>query len=153
MRSETSDGYPLPHGTPQATPRLPHWRPALSVGNAKLDEQHIILLEMGRNLLDTLMAPLQECHRLVGDLEDLLAESLEHDRYEEHILAVNGCPSLEHHHLSHERARALLTQLLGQVRTGEFDADALSQAIVDWMQHHIGEFDIPVKSYMKATAH
>lgn len=153
MRSESSDGYALPHGTPQATPRLPHWRPALSVGNAKLDEQHIILLETGRNLLEALAPPQQERYRLVSDLKNLLIESLEHDRYEENILATNGCPNLELHHQSHERARALLTQQLDQMQAGDFDSNALSHAIVDWMKHHIGEFDVPVKSYMRATTH
>ena len=55
----------LHHGKP-----VPQWSSGLSVGNAKLDEQHITLLELGRDLmrlLDTDPATKDQIH---GALED-----------------------------------------------------------------------------------
>jgi len=132
-------------------PELPHWSPALSVGNAKLDEQHIVLLEMGRNLLDGLVELPAALPRILIELEDLLLASLEHDAAEEHILAANGCPTLSDHRLSHTANRHRLERLLDAARQGDLDVAALRQAIQGWMHHHVNEYDLPVKAYMTPT--
>lgn len=147
MPEQTPD-LALPKEPTQSAHRLPHWRPALSVGNADLDAQHIVLLEMGRNLLDSLDETPPALGRAIGELDDLLSASLEHDTEEERILASNGCPSLDAHHLSHTITRARLKVLLDNARQGQVDAPALRHALLGWMQHHIGEFDLPVKAYL-----
>lgn len=137
-----------PLGSSAAAQQLPHWRPSLSVGNADLDEQHIVLLEMGRNLLDSLEDVPAALDRVVGELGDLLSASREHDSAEERILAANGCPTLDAHQLSHTITRLRLQVLLDDARRGQVDAAALRHALMGWMQHHIGEFDLPVKAYL-----
>jgi len=134
----------LHHGKP-----VPQWSSGLSVGNAKLDEQHITLLELGRDLmrlLDTDPAIKDQIH---GALEDIVRLSRLHDALEEKILEANGCPSLSEHKVVHLTARNQLANLLSDVSHGVVDKAVLSRLIADWMDHHIGENDLPVKDYLK----
>lgn len=128
---------------------IPKWSPELSVGNAKLDEQHITLLELGRDLmrlLETDSATQQQIH---GALEDIARQSRLHDAMEESILEANGCPTLAEHKAVHQAARSQLANLLADVARNTVNRPVLSGVIADWMGHHISENDLPVKDYMK----
>ncbi len=131
---------------------IPKWSPKLSVGNAKLDEQHITLLELGRDLmrlLDTGSATEAQIH---GALEDIVRQSRLHDALEESILEANGCPTLAEHKRVHQSARSQLASLLADLARSTVDKTALSGLIADWMGHHISENDLPVKDYMKQVS-
>ncbi|WP_296495427.1 hemerythrin domain-containing protein [Rhodoferax sp.] len=130
---------------------IPKWSPKLSVGNAKLDEQHITLLELGQDLLrvlDTKTATVVQIH---GALEDIVKLSRLHDALEESVLEANGCPTLAEHKVVHQSAQTQLATLLSDVARGIVDRPVLSGLIADWMGHHISENDLPVKDYMKHT--
>jgi len=140
-----------PKRTPNLKPgnTVPQWSPGLSVGNAKLDEQHITLLELGRDLmrlLDTKTATNVQIH---GTLEDIVRLSRLHDALEESILAANGCPTLSEHKAVHLTARNQLANLLADVSHSTVNRACLSSVIADWMAHHISENDMPVKHYLK----
>jgi hemerythrin-like metal-binding protein len=142
---------------PQFTPKqhrvkpIPKWSPSLSVGNAKLDEQHITLLELGRDLMRLLETATATPHQIHGALEDIVRQSRQHDSLEESILEANGCPTLAEHKLVHQAARSQLATLLADAARSALDRPVLSGLIADWMGHHISENDLPVKDYMKQT--
>lgn len=130
---------------------IPQWSSSLSVGNAKLDEQHITLLELGRDLMRLLEADGSTDVQIHGALEDIVRLSRLHDALEEKILETNGCPTLSEHQVVHQTARNQLANLLSDVSRSVVDRAVLSGLIADWMRHHISENDLPVKDYMKHT--
>ena len=140
-----------PKDTPQLNPRkpIPKWSARLSVGNAKLDEQHITLLELGRDLMRLLEAKASTKVQIHGALEDIVRLSRLHDALEETILEANGCPTLAEHKAVHLTARNQLASLLADVSHGVVDKAVLSGLVADWMAHHISENDMPVKDYLK----
>lgn len=131
---------------------IPKWSPQMSVGNAKLDEQHITLLELGRDLMRLLDTGATTEAQIHGALDDIVRQSRLHDALEESILEANGCPTLAEHKLVHQTARTQLATLLSDVARGTVDRPALSGIIADWMGHHISENDLPVKDYMKQVS-
>jgi hemerythrin len=134
---------------PHQEKTVPQWSSSLSVGNAKLDEQHITLLELGRDLmrlLDTEAATNAQIH---GALEDIVRLSRLHDALEESILEANACPALSAHKAVHQTARSQLAALLADVSRSAVDRSVLSGLIADWMGHHISENDLPVKDYLR----
>jgi hemerythrin-like metal-binding protein len=129
--------------------QIPKWSPRLSVGNAKLDEQHITLLELGRhllNLVETAPYPKDQVRRA---LQDIIGLSRKHDALEERVLEDNACPTLSEHKLVHEASRVVLTDLLSDASHHILNAAVLAHAITDWMSHHISENDLPVREYLK----
>ncbi|HEX5698765.1 MAG TPA: hemerythrin domain-containing protein [Rhodoferax sp.] len=139
-----------PHEPHRVKP-IPQWSSSLSVGNAKLDEQHITLLELGRDLLRLLDTGTATDAQIHGALEDIVRLSRLHDTLEESILEANGCPTLAEHKVAHQSARSQLANLLDDVSRSIVNRTVLSGLIADWMDHHISECDLPVKNYMKQT--
>lgn len=119
------------------------------MGNAKLDEQHITLLELGRDLMRLLETDASTGIQIHGALEDIDRLSRLHDALEEKILEANACPTLAEHKAVHLAARNQLANLLADASHGVVDKAALSRLIADWMGHHISENDLPVKGYLK----
>lgn len=130
---------------------IPKWSPSLSVGNAKLDEQHITLLELGRDLMRLLDTDTATDVQINGALEDIVRLARLHDALEESILEANNCPTLAEHKGVHRAARTQLDNLLADASRSILDRPVLSGLIADWMGHHISENDLPVKDYMKQT--
>jgi len=128
---------------------IPQWSPSLSVGNAKLDEQHITLLELGRDLMRLLEAKDSTDVQIHGALEDIVKLSRLHDALEEKILEANACPTLSEHKAVHLTAQNQLVNLLADVSRSVVDRAVLSRLIAGWMAHHISENDLPVKDYLK----
>lgn len=127
---------------------LLHWSPALSVGNAELDAQHIILLEIGRDLLELLVQSRSSPQHLCSLLNDFFVISNQHNALEENILARNGCPSLAEHRAAHQQAQSYLQVALDEAQTGCLDQAHLRHALSDWMQHHLSEMDLKVKQFL-----
>ena len=128
---------------------IPKWSPSLSVGNAKLDEQHITLLELGRDLMRLLDTDAATEVQINGALEDIVRLARLHDTLEENILEANNCPTLAEHKGVHRAAQTQLDNLLADASRNILDRPVLSGLIADWMGHHISENDLPVKDFMK----
>jgi hemerythrin-like metal-binding protein len=133
------------------SPRIPLWTPYLSVGNAKLDEQHITLLVLGQNLLRLLEMDQLRNDQIQCLLNDIAGLVSAHDALEESVLEENGCPTLAEHKATHDVARAKLASLISDVSKNSLDKAALSREIADWREHHIRENDLPVKKYLKTN--
>ncbi|MDO9145379.1 bacteriohemerythrin [Rhodoferax sp.] len=136
---------------PHRVKPIPKWSPSLSVGNAKLDEQHITLLELGRDLMRLLDTDTATEDQINSALEDIVRLARLHDTLEESILEANDCPTLAEHKGVHRAARTQLDNLLADASRSILDRPVLSGLIADWMGHHISENDLPVKDYMKQT--
>ena len=119
------------------------------MGNAKLDEQHITLLELDRDLMRLLETKSSTDIQIHGALEDIDRLSRLHDALEESILEANACPTLAEHKAVHLTARNQLANLLADVSHSTVNRACLSSVIADWMAHHISENDLPVKNYLK----
>lgn len=136
--------------TPDTT--NPIWAPGLSVGNAKLDEQHIMLLELGKHLLSLIENDSSSHEEIQAVLKDIAGLAREHDEMEEAVLEENGCPSLTEHKRLHEATRAELDDLLLDASRNIVDKAVLTRVITEWRSHHISKYDLLVKDYMKANS-
>lgn len=143
-----------PDKTHRKTPDtpIPVWEPSLSVRNAKLDEQHITLLELGTYLLSLIETHPSSNEQIHVVLKDIVGLSREHDAIEEDVLEENGCPSLAEHKMAHETARAELNDLLHDASHNIVDKAVLTRVITEWRSNHISEYDLLVKEYMKMNA-
>lgn len=130
-----------------------HWSPALSVGNADLDAQHIILLEIGREMLELLDRGGAAQQRLWSLLNDFFVISSHHDALEESILAENDCPSLPEHRAAHSQAKAHIHAALCEAAEQRLNHAHLRQALMDWMSHHLSEMDLKVKPFLRHHEH
>lgn len=133
--------------------QLLHWSPALSVGNADLDAQHIILLEIGRDLLELLHDGRASQQHLWSLLSDFLVISRHHDALEESILADNHCPSLSEHRAAHARAQEHIQTALLEAQEHCLQQEHLRYALTDWMKHHLSEMDLKVKPFLRHHPH
>jgi hemerythrin-like metal-binding protein len=132
-------------------PQIPIWTPYLSVGNAKLDEQHITLLVLGQNLLRLLQMDRLRNDQILCLLNDIAGLVSAHDALEESVLEENGCPTLAEHKATHEVSRAKLASLISDASNESLNRADLAREIADWKEHHIRETDLPVKQYMKTN--
>jgi len=135
--------------TVSATTQYPDWRSDFSVGQPELDEQHIVLLELGRQLLFALESGTQSDLHLQDILRDLVGLAAHHDRTEEAILAANGYPDLAAHQAAHAATQARLDALLRRSQTGELNRGELAKEITTWLDHLFEEIREPVREFLK----
>jgi hemerythrin-like metal-binding protein len=127
---------------------IAQWRPIASVGNPKLDEQHIVLLELGRTLLVSLETHGAKSPHLQDLLSDIANQFQWHIVLEEQILEANACPTLIEHRLEHKRSIETFLKLLADASQGRCDQTTVAKVINDWMTHHIIENDLPSARYL-----
>lgn len=129
-------------------PHIPQWSHTLSVRNARLDEHHIVLIELSKELIALVKrapptdAPILQALREFADL------ARRHDELEEGMLAANGCPTLDEHRAIHRLAEAELDRWMAAADSESLDRKALVDGLDGWMAHHLTETDMPVKGYM-----
>lgn len=130
-----------------------YWSPALSVGNADLDAQHIILLEIGRDMIELLDHGGAAQPRLWSLLNDFFVIANHHDALEEKVLAANGYPSLPEHRAEHVRAREHIHTALCEAAEQRLNQGRLRQALMNWMHHHLSEMDLNAKPFLRHHEH
>lgn len=141
---------------PRAALTLPEkslgdWTPRMSVRHASLDEQHIILLKLGQDLLDVIQRDRYDREEVGFILQDIIGLSEKHDALEESILQAKHYPQLAEHRQVHAEARAQVARLLTGFQQGTLDTRELARVIQDWRQHHIAENDQPIRDYLTLT--
>lgn len=129
-----------------------HWSPALSVGNADLDAQHIILLEIGREIIELLDRAGMAEQRLWSLLNDFFVISSHHDALEERILAQNGCPNLLAHQAAHTQTKEHIHIALCEAAEHCLNPAHLRYALIHWMGHHLSEMDLEAKPFLRHRA-
>ena len=131
---------------------IPVWAHGLSVGNPTLDAEHILLLELGRTLLELLHEDPVNPEQVLAYLEDIARTAAAHEAAEERILEANRCPTLEAHREDHRRSRATLAGLLRDAANGALHPETTTRLISEWMGHHVVETDLPVRQYLTRPA-
>lgn len=129
-------------------PYRPAWSHALSVRNARLDEQHIILMELSNELLELARSASSTDAAILQALTEFTDYARRHDALEEDLLAANACPTLEAHRAIHRAAEAELAGWMAAAATDTVDRKALAACFESWMAHHLTETDMPVKGYL-----
>jgi hemerythrin-like metal-binding protein len=127
---------------------LPQWSHVLSVRNARLDEQHIILIELSKELLALLQQAPPTDAPILAALREFADYARRHDELEEGLLAANGCPTLAQHRATHRAGEAALERWMSEAASDTLDRRALAIALDAWMAHHLTETDMPVKAYL-----
>lgn len=129
-------------------PHRPAWSHALSVRNARLDEQHIIMMELSNELLELLRDASSTDAAIVKVLTEFADYARRHDALEEGLLEANACPTLKAHRAVHRASEAELSGWLTAAATQMLDRKALAACFESWMAHHLTETDMPVKGYL-----
>lgn len=133
--------------------RLSPWSSALSVRNAQLDEQHIVLIELATELIARLTSGLPHSATISDLLADFVESVRHHDALEEVVLISNGCPHFQEHAQTHRKTEAQLLQSLERVHSTVYDHTELVAQLSQWMQHHLIELDMPVVGYLGSALH
>jgi hemerythrin len=127
---------------------IPIWHSGLCVRNPPLDAQHIIILELGRELLRVLeLQPICEESVLVL-LCDIAGVAHKHHVMEEEFLKANACPTLKSIVTAHSAVQDMLDGMIADVRQQSADLGALARQISAWMHVHIYETDMPVRAFL-----
>lgn len=114
------------------------WTESYSVGNALLDSDHRILMNLVNQLQDALETG--QSRDVLGSVVNVLAEYTEHHfRREEAMLARSGFPGLDGHRAEHRRLEAEVRAVRDRWLAG--DRQALGEDVLTflkkWLTDHI----------------
>ena len=124
------------------------WRPAYSVGDASIDNQHKQIIQIINDLHEA-MGGEDEATALRPLLERLLAYTDMHFEFEEQVMEECGYPDLDYHRHLHDELRHRtqdLRQYLGLVTGPD-----LFHFLREWWSDHIQEVDRRYSAYLKAS--
>lgn len=114
------------------------WNQAYSVGNAMLDSDHQILLNLLVQLEDA--TETGQSRQVVGSVLGVLAEYTEHHfRREEQVMAQIGYPGRAEHECAHRELEGRVRQIRDRWQSGErqaLDQDVLA-FLKKWLTEHI----------------
>lgn len=94
-------------------------------------------------------------HAPIADLHPILAEALDFARVhavdEEAVMAAVSYPDLDRHRLAHQKIIQELGALSDRVRTGDENAAAQTEALLEnWLHHHFADEDRDFHEYLIA---
>jgi len=130
---------------------IPIWHPGFCVLNPELDAQHILLLELGRELLHAIAFQSNSDESQLMLLRDIAGVARQHHAQEEEVLAANACPTLASIAAVHAAAQEMLDGMIADVQQKGADLDAVAEQISDWMHIHIHETDMPVRAFFRTS--
>jgi hemerythrin-like metal-binding protein len=126
------------------------WNPNLEMGNAQLDEQHLMMYQ----ILDTLLTAISEQKgraALAGALGTLSAYVISHFELEENLMIQSGYRNLEAHRESHDALQKQVDNLLDQFHDGGLNKVDLICFMQDWLGNHIQKHDKPLVDFLGAA--
>lgn len=129
------------------------WNDSYSVGNAVLDSDHRILINLTNQLYDAVDTG--QSREVVGSVLNVLVEYVEHHfRREEAILAQAGFPSLDKHKLMHHGLEKQVYDIRDRWHAGERMAldDEVLELLKKWLTDHILVSDKGYSSWIAETA-
>lgn len=126
------------------------WNESYRVGNALLDSDHRILIDLLDQLHDAMETG--QSRAVIGSVISVLAEYVEHHfRREEALMAEVGFPDLDSHRAQHRDLERQVLEVRDRYRAGE--KGALGQEVVDllknWLTDHILVADNSYKPWME----
>ncbi|MCP5365570.1 MAG: hemerythrin family protein [Hyphomicrobiales bacterium] len=125
------------------------WSQAMSVGVAKLDQDHQTLLELINRIAEADEAPVTYTRIIPEVLVILMAYTVYHFQREERVMIACGYPDLETHREEHW---ALTREVHLLQRRFSDDPHALTREevlrfLTGWLNHHIMLQDMDYKAY------
>lgn len=129
------------------------WKEELSVGCTEIDSQHKMLFKYADEL-HTAMLSGKGKDILGNTLADLIAYTRWHFAAEERLMQVHRYPDYPPHKVEHD---ALTQKVVKLQQDFKSDRVVLSGEIMkflsDWLNHHIGQIDRKVGTYLQQQAH
>ncbi|MCP5125503.1 MAG: bacteriohemerythrin [Gammaproteobacteria bacterium] len=124
------------------------WSPALSVGDAMLDQQHQKLVEMINTLHDAMAT--QSAQVQIKELLDSLVEyTQKHFGYEEERMRSANYPHLARHQRLHTDLLNQVGALYDKFKRGKKINMELMQFLKDWLVNHIQKTDKQYSPYLQ----
>lgn len=120
------------------------WHSSYSVGNALLDCQHIVLMELSCTLHDSALS--DEATR--ATTADLLDIAERHCAAEDHLLTCNGYEWTEQHREEHAVGLGRLRALAAEASIGAISRAQLAGAVCRWIYAHLMDMDLPAREYL-----
>ncbi len=127
---------------------IPQWSHALSVRNAQLDEHHIVLTELSKELMNLATGRASTDAQIMEVLQEFAGYAKRHYELEEGILAANQCPTLDEHTEAHRASEEDVKTWIASAESGKLDRVAMAAYFEDWIHHHLAETDMPAKDYL-----
>lgn len=123
------------------------WNVNMEMGNAQLDEQHLMMFQ----LLDLLLTAISE-HKgrrpMASALGTLSAYVISHFELEEDLMARSGYKEVDAHRESHDALKGQVTNLLSQFHREGLNKLDLIKFMQDWLGNHIQKFDKPLVDFL-----
>lgn len=132
------------------------WTEDLSVGVAKIDEQHKELFRRINSLVDAIKS--KTCKYKISDVIRFLEDYIiEHFSEEEGFMTRHGYPDYAAHKALHEEfmqsfaeLKVGLEEIEGGKKPGSYDLSVeTNQIVVDWILNHIARVDKRLGVFLK----
>lgn len=124
------------------------WADDMVIDNGPIDEDHRKLVEQV-NTLHTATTEGRGNEIVAGLLAQIIADTAEHLRHEEHEMGLAHFPDLERHQQTHQLFLNQLYQLQKKHQSGSITvASELSTALRDWLSLHIRRNDKELRIFL-----
>jgi len=123
------------------------WHDRYCLGHAELDAQHRKLFELVNHFDDVIQMDMPA--ELVRIVDDLIASTIEHFRFEEGVMEQVGFPDRSAHSKMHEDLIGQLRQMRAKLKSGgHVSTKSVAMSLVDWLTYHILREDMEFKAYL-----
>jgi|ERR1035438_5817871 hemerythrin-like metal-binding protein len=123
------------------------WHERYSVGHAELDAQHKKLFELVNHFDDVIQMGLTAELGLIMD--DLIAATVLHFRWEEDLMLQAGFPSLFEHKKMHDDLLKQIKEARTRMQAGgHVGTKSVVRFLADWLTNHILREDLELKPYL-----
>lgn len=123
------------------------WHDRYRLGHTEIDAQHRKLFDLVNHFDDVVQ--MDRPAELVQIVDDLIASTLEHFRFEEGVMEQIGFPDRSGHLKMHEELIGQLRQMRAKLRSGgHVSAKSVAMSLVDWLTYHILREDMEFKAYL-----
>ncbi len=127
------------------------WEPSLSIGVAKIDEQHKELIKRFNDLGDAVFDGRGK--EEIGKILNFLADyTVTHFRDEEALQELFNYPGLEQHKKIHAQFVSEVQTMISKFEAGELDTDLVVKtvdAVGAWILNHIKKEDMAIGVHLK----
>jgi hemerythrin-like metal-binding protein len=132
---------------------LPIWSPVFCVGNEVIDEQHKMLLSIGRQIERLAESPENDVVRAIfcGSLKDAFDFAVCNFETEEALLAANGYPEVEAHARQHSELFQKLNDILYRENPKKLDRKHMARVLAEHIVAEHLESDLECKRYLAAS--
>ena len=126
------------------------WHERFSVGHAELDAQHQQIFELVNHFDDViLMGMTVELGRI---LDDLIASTIRHFRFEEDLMQQVGFPQGADHKQMHEALLRQVQEMRASVKAGgHVGTKSVVRFLADWLTNHILREDLEYRPYLNGS--